>query len=208
MKRVIDLDSWNRKEHFLFFLNFDDPYWGITTNVDFSSVYRQAKEDGESFFLYSLHKIMQAVNEIEEFRYRIEEGKVVCYDKIDVTSTIGREDGTFGFGFFTFYPDRKLFVAEARKEIERVQSLSGLCVDENDNRTDLVYFSPVPWFSFTEMKHACSFRTLMSGSKISTGKLIRENGKYLLPVSITVHHSLLDGRHVALLVDKLNDNGR
>ena len=33
MKRVINLDNWNRKEHFKFFSALDDPFWGITTTV-------------------------------------------------------------------------------------------------------------------------------------------------------------------------------
>lgn len=40
MKRVINLDNWNRKEHFKFFSALDDPFWGITTTVDFTSVYQ------------------------------------------------------------------------------------------------------------------------------------------------------------------------
>ena len=35
MKQVIDLDNWNRKEHFAFFSAFDDPFFGVTTLVDF-----------------------------------------------------------------------------------------------------------------------------------------------------------------------------
>ena len=40
MKQVIDLDNWNRKEHFAFFSAFDDPFFGVTTLVDFTNVYR------------------------------------------------------------------------------------------------------------------------------------------------------------------------
>lgn len=43
MKRVINLDNWNRKEHFKFFSALDDPFWGITMTVDFTSIYQQSK---------------------------------------------------------------------------------------------------------------------------------------------------------------------
>ena len=55
MKRVINLDNWNRKEHFKFFSALDDPFWGITTTVDFTSVYQQSKNMEVSFFLYSVY---------------------------------------------------------------------------------------------------------------------------------------------------------
>ena len=169
MKHPIDLEHWNRKEHFLFFGSMDDPFFGLTTQIDVTSIYKEAKADHASFFLYSLHKIMTAVNEVEEFRYRIIDNIPVCFDRIHVGTTIGREDGTFGFGFFEYTPDRQLFLQNAQKEIERVQALTGLCKDRESDRQDLVRFSPVPWIAFTEMKHASSFRTGDSATRISTG---------------------------------------
>ena len=65
MKHPIDLEHWNRKEHFLFFGSMDDPFFGLTTQIDVTSIYKEAKADHASFFLYSLHKIMTAVNEVK-----------------------------------------------------------------------------------------------------------------------------------------------
>ena len=56
-KTKLNIESWNRKEHFRFFSAFDDPFFGITTNVDFTTIYLEAKHNSQSFFLYSLHHI-------------------------------------------------------------------------------------------------------------------------------------------------------
>lgn len=204
MKTLIEIDSWNRREHFQFFNSFTDPFFGITANVDFTSTYWEAKADKSSFFLYSLHTIMKAANEIEAFRYRIEDGEIVCFDAVHAGTTIGREDGTFGFGFIEYSPDRACFMQNAKQEIERVQHLSGLCFDDNAARIDIIRFSPVPWFAFTEMKHATSFMKGDSAPRISTGKLIKEADKLLLPVNVTAHHGLMDGKQVADLLDRLS----
>ena len=45
MKQLIDLEDWNRKEHFKFFSAFDDPFFGITTLVDFTNTYHQSKDE-------------------------------------------------------------------------------------------------------------------------------------------------------------------
>ena len=79
-KRVIDIPTWDRKEHYAFFGNMPDPFFGLTTKVDFTDCYRRAKADGKSFFLYSLHSILKVLNSIPEFRSRIEDGNVVQYD--------------------------------------------------------------------------------------------------------------------------------
>ena len=79
MKRVINLDNWNRKEHFKFFSALDDPFWGITTTVDFTSIYQQSKNMEVSFFLYSVHFLLKCINATTAFKLRIENGEVVEY---------------------------------------------------------------------------------------------------------------------------------
>ena len=44
-KTKLNIESWNRKEHFRFFSAFDDPFFGITTNVDFTTIYLEAKRN-------------------------------------------------------------------------------------------------------------------------------------------------------------------
>ena len=97
-KHIVDMHAWPRQEHYRYFGELDDPYFGITAKADFTSCYMQSKQDGASFFLYSLHKILRAANAIDEFRYRVEDGNIVLYDLIGASPTIGREDGSFGIG--------------------------------------------------------------------------------------------------------------
>lgn len=205
MRKIINIDTWNRKEHFNFFKNFDDPFFGVTVNVDFSTTYRQAKEAQASFFLYSLHKIMQAVNETEAFRYRIEDDELVSYDVIHPTSTVGREDGTFSFSFFEYYRDTKIFVDNAQEVVEKIKETTGLGLETSSDRNDIIHYSSVPWIQFTDMKHAVSFGNNTAIPKISTGKYFTEEQKIMLPVSITVNHAVMDGFHVALFLDKLKE---
>ena len=184
MKQSIDITHWNRREHFEFFSRFDDPFFGITTLVDFTKAYEHIKAHQRPFFLSSVHFLLKCANETEAFRLRTEDGKPVRYDTIHVSPTIGREDGTFGFGFFEYHDDIDIFIRNAEKEIERVKKGSGLSVTENTWRPDVIRYSALPWFAFSEMKHAGSIRTGDSVPRISTGKLTQENGRYKLPLSV------------------------
>ena len=139
-------------------------------------------------------------------KLRIEgENSVVKYDTIHVSPTIGREDGTFGFAFFEYIPDRNDFIQQAIQEITRVKNSTGLSFSKNTGREDVIRYSSIPWFSFSEMKHAVSFKNGDSVPRISTGKLIDTNGKMLLPISICAHHGLMDGKHVAQFLNKLSE---
>lgn len=194
MKQKLNLETWNRKEHFLFFKQMEEPFFGITITVDCTKAYEKAKEFGVSFFTYYLHKTLVAVNSIEPFRYRIMDQEVYIFDKIDVSSTILREDKTFGFSQIEYAEDIKQFAENTKNEIARIQSTTGLITREYSE--NIIHFSALPWINFTSFSHARSFTWPDSCPKISFGKMMEENGKKTMAMSVHVHHGLMDGYHV------------
>ncbi len=93
--KIVDIEQWNRREHFEFFSKMASPYLGITTEVDCTKAYETAKTQGYSFFAYYYHKSMVAVNTVDELKLRIIDGKVILFDIVHAGSTIGRPDGIF-----------------------------------------------------------------------------------------------------------------
>ncbi len=201
MKNLLDLENWPRKEHFLFFKQFEEPFFGLTVEVDCTKAYTTAKQLGNSFFVYYLHKTLVAVNTIESFRYRINDDAIYIYDTIDVSATIMRKDNTFGFSLIEYSPDFDVFTANTFQEIERIQNTPGLFTREfpNDN---LIHFSAVPWINFSSLSHARSYTFPDSCPKISFGKMmIANDGKRTMSMSIHAHHGLMDGFHVSQFID-------
>jgi len=201
MKTLLDLENWNRKEHFLHFSKMEEPFFGATVEIDCTKAYQTAKNLNTSFFIYYLHKTLVAVNTIENFKYRISDGKIYINDCIDASATIGREDGTFGFSLIEYHPDFEIFKENALAEIERIQDTSGLFTRSFDD-DNLIHFSAIPWLNFTSLSHARSYTFPDSCPKISFGKMmISETGKRTIPMSVHVHHGLMDGWHVGKFVD-------
>ena len=201
MKTLLDIENWPRKEHFLFFKQMEEPFFGITTTIDCSKAYQTAKESGISFFVYYLHQTIVAVNTIEPFRYRISGEEIFVYDQINASATISRKDNTFGFSLIEYSPDLTVFSENASKEMERIQNTPGLFTRtfETDN---LIHFSAVPWINFTSLSHARGYTIPDSCPKISFGKMmVAENGKRTMSMSVHVHHGLMDGFHVGQFVD-------
>ena len=201
MKTLLDLDNWNRKEHFLFFKQMQEPFFGVNINIDCSIAYTTSKTLDTSFFIYYLHKTLVAVNAFESFRYRIENTHIYIHNRIDGSATISREDGTFGFSLIQFHSDFSIFEQTALTEIERVQNTTGLFTREfNDD--NLIHFSAIPWVNFTSLSHARSMTYPDSCPKISFGKMtVSDDGKRTMPMSIHVHHGLMDAIHVGQFVD-------
>ena len=196
MMRIIDRDTWPRKEHFEWFSAFDEPFFSLMSDVDCTTAFMESKGGGPTFFARYLHACLTAINTISEFRYRVVEDQVVEFDAIHASPTLGREDGTFGFGFVRYDADLTVFNTALNKDVQRVQSFSGLGVNENSIRQDVIHFSAIPWVKFTALTHARSFKFQDSAPKITVGKVYQKEDRFLLPTSVTVHHGFLDGFHV------------
>ncbi len=199
--RKIDMASWGRREHFEFFSKFEEPFFGIVSEIDCTESHLNAKKMNRSFFADYLHKSLVAVNEIEEFRCRIEGDDVVVFDKIHASPTIGREDGTFGFSFIEYDRDFEVFNGSLQKAIEVVRNFTGLMLTDNAMRSDTVHYSTFPWKNFTGLTHARCFSFPDSAPKITFGKAFEREGRRIMAVSLNAHHGLMDGMHVAKFLD-------
>ncbi len=201
MIQKLDIETWNRKEHFEFFNQMEEPFFGITTKINCTIAYEKAKKFNVSFFEYYLHKTLIAVNQTENFRYRIINNEVFIFDKINASATIMRDDKTFGFSLIEFKENLDVFSQNTIKEIERVRNTTGLFTREFP-LINLIHFSTIPWINFTSLSHARSFTFPDSCPKITFGKMkVSKSGKRKMSISIHVHHALVDGYHVGKFVE-------
>ena len=198
MKHKIDIDNWIRKDHFNFFNQFEEPYYGATVIIDCTIAYQTAKQKGVSFFLYYLYQSLVASQLIDAFKLRIEGNEVYQYDQNDAGSTISRADGTFGFGDFIYYPNFGDFYNEARKVVQQVETESGLLFSPAEN---VIRYSALPWINFTSLSHARMFAFKDSCPKISFGKMTANGELRSMPVSIHVHHALVDGLQLGQFIE-------
>lgn len=199
MKQILDIQHWDRKAHFDFFRQFEEPFFGLTVQVEMSTAMRHVKNQGHSLFLYYLHCALKAANRLKEFRYRIDGDQVIVYDKINASPTINRPDGTFGFSYMEYFEDFESFSSAAAEEIDRVQQSTGLVPAMTSE--NVIHFSSIPWINFTSLSHARSFRHKDSIPKISFGKITGKEPDQIMPVSIHAHHGLMDGYHVSKFIE-------
>ena len=206
MKQLLNIEEWSRKDHFTFFKEFEEPFFGICATVDCTAAFNYCRENDVSFFLFYLHCSLRAANETTPFRYRINENQVFVYEQVNASPTINRPDGSFGFSYMDYEPDFNRFAEMAKLEIERIQNSRGLTPAVSGE--NVIHYSSIPWINFTALSHARSFRFKDSSPKISFGKMTEENNRRKMPVSVHVHHALMDGydvgRHFELFETLLN----
>lgn len=201
----INLDSWYRKDHFEFFSAMEEPFFGVTVQLNMEKAYHYCKKSGHPFTLYYLWASTRAANQVEAFRYRIVEGKPVEFDSIHLNAVQLKEDSSFVFTFIPFVDDFETFASQARVHQQEALKRQGLGITKDTKRVDSIHYSVIPWLDFTGLSHARSFSFPDSCPKISFGKLVQEPTGRRMACSIHVHHGLLDGYHVGLFTDKLQE---
>lgn len=194
MFRELDIERWERKAAFDFFKDHEDPFFNITANLNVTRLYNFCKEKGLAFSLASLFYSLEAANETREFRLRFKGESVVEFDRIDATQTILNDDNTFSFCYCPMQPTVFEFDAAGKAAREKYKALRTF--DVESDRVDLIYYSVIPWVSFTAFKHAGTANNRQSVPRIVFGKIFGEGTEKKMPLSVEVHHALMDGFHV------------
>ena len=201
MYRKIDLETWERRSTFEFFKDFEDPYFNITANLNVARLYDMCKSNDLAFSLAFLFYSLETANEIREFRRRMIGESVVEFDRVEATQTILNEDKTFSFSYYRLQDNVIEFVSEGR--VSRDKYLSLKTFDVETDRLDLIYYSAFPWVSFTSFKHASRLNNRQTIPRMVFGKMFEENGSRKMPFSVEAHHAMMDGYHVGLYYETL-----
>ena len=195
MSGYLDFESWNRSRHFYFFRGYDNPYFNLCADVDMTTLKRLSGEaSGPSISMALFYASLKAANAVEPFRYRIRDQRVWVHDVIHAGSTVMRQDESFGFGYFPFVEDFEAFSVQGREELDRVKHTTDLEPHAGDD--DLIHYSVIPWVRFTSFSHARRWNTDEAIPKLVFGKFFERDGRWWLPVSVEVHHAVMDGLHV------------
>ena len=203
MSYFLDVESWPRRAAFEFFRGYDNPYFNVCAPLDVRSLAELSKSaDGISFSLASLYLALRAANECEPFRYRLQSGRVLVHGRIHAGTThlVGQE--RLAFVYFDYQEDYAAF-REHAEQSKRAAGDNADVIDARADRTDLIHFSSLPWVSFTSFSNARNWGKEDSVPKITFGKYHRVGSRVSMPVSIEVHHALMDGVHVGEYFERL-----
>ncbi len=192
--KFVNMEKWNRKKHYDHFKKLDYPHFNICANVDITEFYKYTKENENPFFISFLYTAVKTANSIKEFRFRIRNNNVIEHEVVNPSFTVMTKSEVFSFCTAKFIDEFNDFKIYALKEMEKVKN--EVIMEDEPGRDDLLYITSIPWISFTNLTHPIHMNPVDSIPRISWGKYFNENGKIKLPLSVQVHHGLVDGVHV------------
>ena len=143
-----------------------------------------------------------AMNQVEQFRYRLRKGEIVLHDAIHPALAY-------------VAPDRKYFkmvAVDMESSLETfVSKAQAKALAQNDyfiqedlmGRDDLIYISSLPKISFTHLSHTLPADKDDAVPRLSWGRYCQRDGALMLPFNVQAHHGFLDGDHMGDFVEKL-----
>ena len=205
MGGLIDLRTWKRRDHYLWFRKYEQPFFSLTVEVDVTATWNASRKPANpSFFLSSLFLMLDAANAVEAFRLRLRPRGVWRHDRLAVGPTIMRRDETFGFVRLEPANTLEQFAAQGNNAIAATVAKTGLTSPKKTS-DDIIFHSVLPWMRFTSFTNALPGKG-DSIPRIVFGRCARERGRMKMPVSVEVHHALVDGLDVARFFERLAAN--
>lgn len=198
---IIDETTWKRATHCTIFRNYLEPAFCVTFELNITGFLKMVKEKKYSFTMAMIYVACKCANEIEEFRYRFLDDKIVRYENIDTSFTyLNSETELF-----------KVVVVPMKDSLdEYVRVAMKAASDQKEYFTgplgnDVFQCSAIPWIQFTNISHTISGKKDAATPIFDWGKYYEKEGEIWIPFSAQAHHSFVDGVHMGKLAKHLQE---
>ena len=211
----LDISRWPRRATFEFYRDFEQPFFSVCTRVDVAALKPALAQVHNGSITLACHFLaLQLANRMEPWRYRLMDGRVRVLAAVHASTTVLRDDGSFGFAYLRHATDYARFAAPAAQALAAARTAEPAFVPRVGDAA-LLHFTTLPWLHFTSFAHARhGGRSGQNGQngqngdrdsvpKIAFGRIDSDAAggpQRWLPMSLDVHHALLDGVHVGRFV--------
>jgi len=198
-----DLESWSRTQHFELFKNFAQPYFNVCVRIDAQQLYQYCKTHSLSFFQAYIFCTLKACHAYEPVMLRILEQKPWLLNQVRASVVELDKNDTFIFSYFnskSIFAEFAVHASEVSKKAKS-QPLFSDAFEQTEGQADLIHISVLPWLNFSAFSHAFSNGESLGIPKFVFGQFDKSTGT--MPLSVDVHHSLMDGLHVAKFINVL-----
>ena len=195
----IDLDTWERREFYLHFINEVRCTYAATVTLDITNL------KGCRLYPAMIWLLTQTVNQMPEFRTALTAEGLGIYDQMHPAYTIfNRESRTFSGIWTETGSDYGEFRRAYEEDIARYSS-SAKFAPKPGRPPNSFDISMIPWFAF----NAFDIHVFGEGKYLlpifTMGKFSDTGDTRLLPLAIQVHHAVCDGYHVGRFVALLQE---
>lgn len=194
------VENYYRQEHFDFFRAYEMPFYSISFNLEITAVKAFAEEHNHPVYLTQCFLFARAMNRVEDFRYRVEDDRIVLYDHLEIAATLPAPDGAFSFAHFEHAADLETFLRRAEVVARKAREAASLKATAEGNT---ILFTSLPGVRFTGITHATPSDRTDGRARVAFGRFFEERGRLMVPVGLGVNHIFIDGAALGRLVEEV-----
>ncbi len=205
---VIKIEDLKNIKQYKWFRTFSNPCYSFNVKMDVTNLVKYSKDNKQSFFINTLYLLTSALNRIDKFRMREVNNEIRLYDKINPSFIVMTSSGIFENVDFEMCFDYVSFYKKAHTLIEEVKKHTSVKEEFNSSKLfNEFYITCIPWLSLESMSHPLIDNDYESLScpRICWDKYRVENDKIIMNLNITVNHCFVDGYHLALAFNLIQD---
>lgn len=201
----IDLEKWNRKEHWKHFNSSASCNFNVTDNIDVTELILFAKDNKIEFYPIYLFLISKSVNEIKELRMTLFEGELGYYSYSNPAYTAFNKEKQIFYCLVTEYNENfRTFLVNYYQDKQLYKNSIKLFPQKNIPQ-NIINISSIPWVNFSafdiELKNNNYLQPIITNEKYS-----EVNNIFSMPLSIRVNHSATDAFHVGMFFETFRKN--
>lgn len=201
----IDPHTWSRGEVFHYFSRMAPTGYSLTVELDVTRLRRTLRAGGLKFFPAYLWLVTKLLNEQPEFKLAEVDGQLGYYNVLTpLYAAFHPDDKTFSL-LWTEYDDSfPTFYGAYLADQRRCGAQHGILAKAGQLPPPNAYtVSCVPWVPFTHFAvHSYENKPYYFPS-VEAGRFCEQDGRCLLPLSLTCHHAATDGYHVGRFLEAL-----
>lgn len=200
----IDMDNWNRKQHFEHYLKNVKCGFSITSNIDSTALVPAVKTRSLKLYPVLLYMVTTAVNMQQELRTCFNDDQELGYwEWMNPSYTVFHKDThTFSSLWTEYTDDFNEFYQSIQVDIMKYANNKDL-FPKPDCPPNCFPISCIPWTSFTGFNLNLFNDNQFLLPIVTIGKYFKQGNTLQLPVCLQIHHAVADGYHAAQFMNHL-----
>ena len=195
--RLIDMESWPRREFYEHFIKEVRCTYSAVVNIDITALKEQ------KLYPAMIWLLTKTVNDMPEFRTSLTPEGLGVYDDMHPMYTVFNKEKKNCSGIWSWFSEDygeflKSYEADAAE-----YSKSTRYAPKEGTPPNSFNISMVPWLEFTGFNINVFDEGKFLLPVFTMGKFFERDGRRLLPLAIQVHHAVCDGYHMGQFVEKL-----
>lgn len=201
----IDLQTWPRGQMFYYFSRMAPTGYSLTVDFDVTTMRSALKECKTKFFPAYLWLTTKMLNKQQEFKIALVDEVLGYWDTLTpLYAAFHDDDKTISLMWTEYDESFPVFYNRYLDNQQKYGSNHGIlsqpeCLPPANSYT----ISAIPWVEFKHFAFHMYENKPYYFPTIEAGKFIMDNGRTLMPLSITAHHATTDGWHIKNFLDDL-----